>query len=380
MKIVHMSDSHLGFHDVSKVDQEGKNRVEEMIYSGFDRIIEKIIELKPDVVVHAGDVFHHTRPGVKSLYIFKQGLEKLNNNGIPSVIISGNHDTPRSSATTSPFVIYEGIKDVNIAYNKYRHFEIGDYVFHCIPYCPDPQGNDRMSSKIELCGRDVLVMHGMVKSLWDCRTKSVEEYVLDDRFLKSDFDYIALGHLHGRQRVNNNTWYSGSVECFYFKEISQNKGILFADLDRRIVEPVSIRQSIERIDCPSIDCSGFTSEDIITEISNLCSQDGLDDKMIKISLYNVNRNMYKNINHAQLNELKSCALFLKMKIWYEDEAKNEEEIDKLNLQEDFAKFIHLKLSNSSIGGSVKAQVLAYSIDLMKKVDIARKAEGLNVPD
>ena len=48
-----MSDSHLGFQDLNKVDEKGRNIIEEMVYSGFSKTIDKIIELKPDAVVHA---------------------------------------------------------------------------------------------------------------------------------------------------------------------------------------------------------------------------------------------------------------------------------------------------------------------------------------
>ena len=120
MKIVHMADSHLGFSNYSRVDKYGRNLVEEMIYDGFDQALDKIIELKPDAVVHAGDVFHHVRPRIRPLYAFKQGLEKLQDAGIPVVIISGNHDAPKSYSAISPFFIYEGMKGVNIAH-RYKY-------------------------------------------------------------------------------------------------------------------------------------------------------------------------------------------------------------------------------------------------------------------
>ena len=52
MKIIHMADSHLGFTSFSRVDKYG-NLVEEMVYKGFEQAINKIIEIKPDAVVHA---------------------------------------------------------------------------------------------------------------------------------------------------------------------------------------------------------------------------------------------------------------------------------------------------------------------------------------
>ncbi len=45
MKIIHLADSHLGFSSYGRLDQHGQNRIEEMVYSGFEQAIEKIIQL-----------------------------------------------------------------------------------------------------------------------------------------------------------------------------------------------------------------------------------------------------------------------------------------------------------------------------------------------
>src|SRR5512136_2985829 len=124
-----MADSHLGFSSHNRVDRYGRNLVEEMIYKGFEDAVDRIIQLKPDALVHAGDIFHHVRPRIRPLYVFKRCLEKLSDAGIPVVMISGNHDAPKSSSSTSPFVIYEGAHDLQIAHRAhYERFELGDHM------------------------------------------------------------------------------------------------------------------------------------------------------------------------------------------------------------------------------------------------------------
>lgn len=81
MKIIHLADSHLGFSSYSRLDEHGQNRIEEMVYSGFEKAIEQIIRAHPDAVVHAGDVFHHVRPKIKPLFIFQRGLQRLASSG-----------------------------------------------------------------------------------------------------------------------------------------------------------------------------------------------------------------------------------------------------------------------------------------------------------
>ena len=166
MKIIHLADSHLGFSSYSRLDEHGNNRIEEMVYSGFEQAIEKIIELRPDAVVHAGDVFHHVRPMIKPLVVFQRGLLRLMEEDIPVIIISGNHDAPKSFSSTSPFRLFEDLRGVHIAQRyEYERFEVGDHYFHCIPFCLEPQDYLAEFEKIKRSGRDVLVMHGLVESL-----------------------------------------------------------------------------------------------------------------------------------------------------------------------------------------------------------------------
>ncbi len=378
MKIVHMSDSHLGFQDLNKVDENGRNIIEEMIYSGFSDTIEKIIELKPDAVVHAGDVFHREKPGIRPLYIFKKGLERLINAGIPVIIINGNHDAPKSLARTSPFFIYEGMKDLNIAHqSKYEYFDVDDHRFHCVPYCLEAEKYKSEFSKIKYSKNDVLIMHGMVESMWSERRNDVGEYALDDSLLRSDFDYIALGHSHGRRKVNDNTWYSGSVEYFSFDESRQEKGILLVDLSSGRTQPVKIYASRYRIDYPPIDCTGLSSADIISEIFEQCKSDEIADKIIRCNLTNVDRNQYKKINPSMLAELRNQCIDLKITYEFKEDKMIDMQINDTNLSDEFSKYIGEELSKKSYNKEMKDKILKYGSDLMNGVEKARNTEVLN---
>jgi len=52
-----MSDSHLGFQDLNKVDEKGRNIIEERIYSGFIDTIDQIIKQKPEKYYRRADIF-----------------------------------------------------------------------------------------------------------------------------------------------------------------------------------------------------------------------------------------------------------------------------------------------------------------------------------
>jgi DNA repair protein SbcD/Mre11 len=375
LKIIHLADSHLGFSSYGRLDQHGQNRIEEMVYSGFEQAIEKIVQLKPDAVIHAGDVFHHVRPKIKPLVVFQRGLQRLIEAGIPVIVISGNHDAPKSYSLTSPFRLFENLRDIHIAQRyRYECFEAGDYNFHCIPFCLDPEEYLTEFEKIKRSSRDVLIMHGLVESLKNRRMMSVGEHELKDSLLKRDFDYIALGHFHGQTPIAENAWYSGSVEYFNFGEAKDRKGMLLVDLEQGCVKPVPLRPNY-MIDHTDVDCSGFSSEEIAQCLMDLCQEEEIKDKMIRITLTNVNRSAFRSIDQGRLNRLGASALYFKIKPEFLDEVeKNYRPVDRRRLNEEFARFMEDEACSDRISVSIKEEVTAYGSELLKKAVLSENSE------
>jgi DNA repair exonuclease SbcCD nuclease subunit len=229
-------------------------------------------------------------------------------------------------------------------------------------------------SKIEYSGRDVLVMHGMVGSMWSERRNDVGEYELDDSFLKSDFDYIALGHSHGRKKVRDNAWYCGSVEYFSFDEARQEKGILLVDLSTGTTKSVEIHESKYRIDYPSIDCSGLSSWDIVSEVFKQCNSKDIKGKIIRCNLENVDRDQYKKINPSNFSELRSLCIHLKITPEFKNEKMDDLRINTSDLSGEFAKFIRAELEKISYNKGMKDKIINYGSDLMNNVEKARNTQ------
>ncbi|MCK9564931.1 MAG: exonuclease SbcCD subunit D [Methanothrix sp.] len=378
MKIIHLADSHLGFSSYSRLDEHGRNRIEEMVYSGFEQAIDKIIEIGPDAVVHAGDVFHHVRPKIKPLVVFQRGLLRLMNEDIQVIIISGNHDAPKSFSSTSPFRLFENLRGVHIAQRyQYERIEVGDHYFHCIPFCLEPQDYLTEFERIERSGRDVLVMHGLVESLQNRKMRSVGEHELSDSFLKSDFDYIALGHFHGQAQLSQNAWYSGSLEYFNFGEAMDMKGMLLVDLESGKAESVPVKPRY-MVDHPAIDCSGMRSEEIAQCLMALCPEDEIRDEMVRITLKNVSRASYRSIDQTRLNQLGASALYFKIRTEFlDDEEHFERPVDRRTLHEEFSGYLEEESYRELIPAKIKDEVVAYGSEIMKKAVLARHKEALD---
>ena len=137
MRFVHFSDTHLGYSDLSKIDPEtGINQRESDFYNAWWHTIDKILELRPDFVIHAGDLFQSPRPNNRAIRVALEGIQKLGDADIPFIVVAGNHSTPRIRHTG---IIFESIAlfpYVKAAYKiRYERFRLGDCAIHCIPHC-----------------------------------------------------------------------------------------------------------------------------------------------------------------------------------------------------------------------------------------------------
>ncbi len=76
------------------------------------------------------------------------------------------------------------------------------------------------------------------------------------------------------------------------------------------------------IDHPDVDCRGFSSEEIAECLLDLCQEEQIKDKMIRITLTNVNRSAYRSIDQGRLNRLGASALYFKIRPEFQDEEEH----------------------------------------------------------
>jgi exonuclease SbcD len=101
MRLVHLSDLHLGFRQYHRQTPAGINQREADVALVFAKVIDRIIALAPDLVLIAGDVFHTVRPPNPAILQAFTQLSRLRA-ALPDaivVMVAGNHDVPRSTET-----------------------------------------------------------------------------------------------------------------------------------------------------------------------------------------------------------------------------------------------------------------------------------------
>jgi len=235
VKIVHFSDTHLGFRQLHRVNDAGRNEREQDVYDAFERAVARIVELAPAVAIHAGDLFDSYHPSSAALGVALDGLARLREAGIPVVVIAGNHSSPRVAGAEHIFGVLKRFGGAHMIYGATREVRIGDLVVHAIPHDNDPQRlvaalrRTRPSAEAEF---NVLVAHVGLDGLGQVVGSEAGSVTLSGEVLAGtgDFDYIALGHLHKFAPACGNAAYAGSLERLSWADDAPVKGIVEVDL------------------------------------------------------------------------------------------------------------------------------------------------------
>jgi len=228
-RLLHLSDTHLGFQAYPRLTPDGLNQREIDLQEAFRRVVDDAIADPPDLVVHAGDLFDHPRPNNRAIAFALQQMRRLSEARIPTVLVSGNHDAPRMRETGSIFRVFDGLPHVHAVYRgEPERIVAGGVVVHAVPQAVTQEAFQRSLRGLEPSGPGphVLVVHGTVLGVDGLFTSEFNEYQIAQGDLRPEFAYIALGHFHNFKRVAPNAYYSGSLEYCSFNEAGQSKVVL----------------------------------------------------------------------------------------------------------------------------------------------------------
>lgn len=344
MKLVHMSDSHLGFGTYNRLDpNEAINQREADFYRSFQEAIDKTLSIKPDVVVHAGDLFDGVRPQNRAIDFALRQLIRLSDAEIETVLISGNHSTPRLRETGSIFRIFEHLPHIHAVHEpRLERVKIGDLTVHAIPHSVSPSLDELLSSARPSKDSElnVLTLHaGIVGSNTYKMDEFNEQTVSMDRVV-GDWDYVALGHYHEFKKVASRTYYSGSTDRLGFGELGQKKGIVEVDLESGDVDFHSL-EIREMMDLHEIDASGMASSEILQEARSIISSSAIEEKIVRLVISNLAPEAYRSLDAPAIRRLGNSAMHFELRIEEaESKAAKENEGTQIGLLADeFKKYV-----------------------------------------
>lgn len=254
MRLLHLADLHFGksLHNLS-LTESGDQRY------WVEQLMAFIQQEKPDAVLIAGDVYDRGVPSRDAVQLLSDMLTGIAHMKTPVLMVAGNHDGGERlefaaglldkqmvyiEGTVKPQMRCVTLQDANGPV----HFWLMPYVFPAAVRTALQLGEDEAASfteavrllleaqPIDYSQRNVLIAHQMVAGNGETVEHSPSETSVGglggvDAALLKDFDYVALGHIHGAQRAGyEHVRYAGAPLCYHFSEANQKKGPLMVSL------------------------------------------------------------------------------------------------------------------------------------------------------
>ena len=341
MKIVHFSDTHLGFNDLDVINEDNINQREADFYNAFSQVVEQIKEIKPDYIIHTGDLFHRTSPSNRAITFALEQFKIINSLNIPFILIAGNHSTPRTNLSSPILKIFENFENIYVSYDQqYKKVEFVDIVLHCLPHMND---DTKALSQIEACEegiieskKNITMMHCSVGAWYLMQEFGEWVYPTDKEYIFSKMDYVALGHWHGFGKVgkHENVYYSGSTERTSLNDKRNSKGFALITLEDSLCveyKEIQIRPMLEF----KIDCENLEASIEILDLSNI------KDTICEVKLTNLTTMQSIDINTADIKKIFQDAMFVNVKREFKtlNDEKTINDIESLSLEDYFIEHI-----------------------------------------
>ncbi len=323
MKILHVADTHLGFSAYRKTTKDGINQREIDIYNAFEQFINYALSTKPDLIIHAGDLFDNVRPNNRAITFTISQIVKLSKNKIPIVLVSGNHEHPKIIETGHIFSIFDHLENVYPVYkSKYEkiQFKIDDkkMLIHVIPQCNSKKEYNEEIKKLipdkKKADYNIFVTHGSITGIKEFTMNEFNELIIPTKIFSIDFNYIALGHFHKYTKIGKNAFYSGATENLTFADANEKKGFIELTLfDNSLKQKFIEINTRPMIDIKPITCTGLKIEEIMNVIKHKVQEIKPDQKTFRITLDDIPTNIYRNIDFNEIQKITNNAVHYEIK-------------------------------------------------------------------
>ena len=266
MKLFHLSDLHIGKLLCGYSLKENQERV-------LSQIVACAQEEHPDAILICGDIYDKSAPSGEAYVMFDRFLEALSEirPRIPVFIIAGNHDSPERLSYASAFLekhsiylsVFPPVREDEYLKKITLEDEYGPVDFYLLPFLKPgylrpllPEGSAfsyeeavrflLSREKIDSGRRNVILSHQFYMAgqsepeTCDSEVAVAMAGGLDriDISVLDAFDYAALGHLHGSQKVGRmSARYCGTPYKYSVSEEHHHKAVTVVELGKKGEEP-----------------------------------------------------------------------------------------------------------------------------------------------
>ena len=262
MKFFHLSDLHIG------KQLNSYNLKDDQIYI-LNQIVDQAVKIGPAAIIIAGDIYDKSVPSAEAVSVFNDFLTKLSEikPSIPILIISGNHDSAERLDFASTILDKHNIfiagmppREKDEYLKKITlHDEYGEVNFYMLPFIKPGyvrhlfENEDIVSyddavkkllqrESIDFSKRNVLVAHqfftykDIKPEICDSELTLISVGGIDNVDVSNvkGFDYVALGHIHGPQKIGfNHVRYCGTLLKYSVSERNHNKALHVITLEKK---------------------------------------------------------------------------------------------------------------------------------------------------
>ncbi len=321
MKFIHISDLHIGkkLFDVSLLEDQK---------FALNYIIRTASDLLPDAILISGDIYDKSNPTGEAVQLFSAFLAKLEELKINVFIIRGNHDNDLRleycDEILSKHKIYiEGSFKKNIKKVTLKD-DWGFVNFYLLPYVDVPMvrlfyPDEKIESlndaflllvqdmNINTTERNVLLCHQFVTGALTCQSETISVGGVDSisEGLFSEFDYVALGHIHTPQKFHNPCIrYSGSLLKYSFSECNSVKSMTIVEMENK--GPVKIESKEIPFIHNLISLKGKYQDILKEPVTNDYYQIILTDEVLLPDARSVLVDKFENLLEVRLDNSTQC--------------------------------------------------------------------------
>lgn len=233
---IHTADLHLGY------SQYGLEERREDFDRAFSELVDRAVELKPDFIIIAGDLFHQARPSNVTLEAAIKNFSRLRDAGIPVLTVNGSHDSAPNIVTGT---ILNPLDSAGLIYHLPRHEGACWKKQECCYVYGIPNFRTRRKTEEQLPAFmeqnkptpdpsifNICVFH-MALDIQGVKPPYMEAEAPPE-LLPKGFDYYAAGHVHSPYEGKFESGmlvYSGCTETVNYDEAGTKKGFYHVRVD-----------------------------------------------------------------------------------------------------------------------------------------------------
>ncbi|MCF7890080.1 exonuclease SbcCD subunit D [Candidatus Bipolaricaulota bacterium] len=360
MEVVHFSDTHLGYREFHRTDPEtGINQREQDVYDSFNGIVDRILEIDPNLALHAGDLFDNVRPTNRAVNLAIEQFSRLSEANIPTVVIAGNHDTPKISTTGTITRALDRLTNIDAVTadpdgdsTGYRKIPVGPTLVHAVSDTPT---EEELAERVKRLEPDkdyrwnILVLHAGIGTLEDqvYSGEFNEHHVNKGLLEQSGFDYVALGHYHKRMEIDmpskTKVVYCGAPERYSFNESDYEPGFLRVHFnDEGVSYDEELIETRNFISLDTVDGEGRSVREIQEEIeSRLPDGSEVEESLVSLKITGINAASYSLLEEKCLAGLRDRAFETNFQVIGPEELQGENSsLTFSDLRTEFSNFMN----------------------------------------